>query len=364
MSILSRRSIILAAPALLLPSRLHGDGLSGSITPQSGGSIGNLFDGGVSGTSGKGSATPGNAYVAENGTTFYVAEDGSTYYVQESTASPPQAAAWSYNNLLLDFNATTDAALVDVNNTKASGFKFYVNNAFPEVTAGGPAWTTASPTQAGDISFSQGAMTIATDRSGDNQGVNTVVWNGSAIVGTTFPAQCYVEVVMGFNPALAPSGSATAWPIIWMMPVGVLSGAIGTGVDYVEVDNFEALPVSAGVINPSCNLHDWNFPSQNNSSTAGVPTQANIGTVLNRYGTLLVNPSQNGGTGIRASYFNNFHNTPDINYTAAGGASPAAAPSNPAGTFNSLANGNRYALMIGAGVSWPVTIARARVWGL
>jgi hypothetical protein len=27
--------------------------------------------------------TPGNAYVAEDGTTFYVAEDGTTYYVQE-----------------------------------------------------------------------------------------------------------------------------------------------------------------------------------------------------------------------------------------------------------------------------------------
>lgn len=48
----SRRRLILAAPALLLPSRLRGAGLSGSVTPQLGGGIAKGFDGGITVSSG------------------------------------------------------------------------------------------------------------------------------------------------------------------------------------------------------------------------------------------------------------------------------------------------------------------------
>jgi hypothetical protein len=47
------------------------------------GLMGGFIHGGGAGGGG-GPVTPGNAYVAEDGTTFYVAEDGTTFYVQET----------------------------------------------------------------------------------------------------------------------------------------------------------------------------------------------------------------------------------------------------------------------------------------
>lgn len=283
------------------------------------------------------------------------------------TSPPAQAVAWGLNTLLWDATLSN----YDANNTKAAGFDLYLNNAFPSSFANGvAAWTpiiTAPATHAGDVSYSGGNLTLATDRSGIAEGLNSCVWNGSSVIGRSFIPPFYIEVIMSFNPATSTTGAIAnnAWPIIWMVPMEFFNGSITTQ-DFVELDNMEAFPSSMtnAIIVPDANNHDWNNNSAiNNTVSPGVPTQAQIGTNLpNRYGRLNIPKASNAGTGIVATYFNDGHILADTNYTATGGASPAATPSNPNGTLSAL-DGKHYCLLLGAGQNWPITVSRIRVWG-
>jgi hypothetical protein len=92
----SRRRILLAAPALLIPSRLRGDGLSGSVTPQSGGGIGKFFDGGVS-KSGVGGFTPTSLFSSNTGG-WWDPSDHTTTFQNAGGTTPAntagQTVAW------------------------------------------------------------------------------------------------------------------------------------------------------------------------------------------------------------------------------------------------------------------------------
>lgn len=265
-----------------------------------------------------------------------------------SAPAPAQAFGFNTRTFFDDFNSL---ATIDTTNSKSAGFNWYVNNAWPN--AGSP-WNTAASTQAGDLSVSNSVLTIATDRSGFGQGINTAVsTGGSNYAGTTFSGGAYFECRFKFNPATA-LGADTSWPAFWSSPVEYTAQNTS---HFVELDFIEAIPSGTGTVNVNSATIDWNAGSNTSTRTSGLMDQdANWHT----YGRLWIPASLNGGVGLQQTYIDGVL-VASVRYSATGGATPPFSPSNPNGVV-STADNHHYPIILGAGPSWSVQIDYVAVW--
>src|SRR5258708_15476991 len=136
----------------------------------------------------------------------------------EKTDQP--GAIWGFDQLTF-FDEFRSLSTVDVDDTRAPCFNWYVHNAWPNSTAAnGSPWPKAAATRSGDLSISKSGLTIGTDRSGFGEGIATAVASGDGFIGTTFSGGFYAEVSFSFDPTLVDGQHS--WPAFWSEPIEFL----------------------------------------------------------------------------------------------------------------------------------------------
>jgi peptidoglycan hydrolase-like protein with peptidoglycan-binding domain len=281
----------------------------------------------------------------------YTGDGSSGVYIWQASLVP--AAAWSYSALPFSDNFTSTST-IDINDTRAPGYNWYVHNSWPT----GGDWLAASSTQPGDISLSSDGLALATDRSGFSEGLNTAVTNGgSGYIGQAFGGGFYFQTEFKYDPTLALSGMG-AWPTIWLESV---EGEDGSSSDFVEKDVFEAYPTGTGTLTPYSNLHEWGRSPDGHYETPdilSITPDSNFHTI----GILWVPTSLDQGTGLYQVYWDGVEQTNvEVTYSTSSPALPGASPDNPDGLY-SVADNQLFSIIIGAGPNWPITVKYADLW--
>jgi hypothetical protein len=307
---LSRRSLILATPALLLPSRLSALSTGQLCRP-----------------------VAGPAYEA------------------------------GFVNLVF-FDDFLTHWTVDINGTGRVGYNWYTKQLSGSAIAPAP-----NPTPSSWLTFNNSIMTIHTSTLAiGGLELCTIGHVGGTDYVKGFlltPGNgTYVEVSAAFDPSLSygvSDGRPYPGPL-WMQDInGLLAQVNGTALaNFAEWDIMEAIPTGVGTIAANMNNHYWSSITVNNTVTNVAAITP--GTGFNTYGMLWKTMAGNGGTtGLVQRFFNGVHLPLDMTYTATTGSTPAASPSNPYGVFSS-ADSAKFPLLMVTGINWPMQVDYVAVW--
>lgn len=259
----------------------------------------------------------------------------------------PDAAAFGFKTLTFfdDFNSSST---IDLSNTGAPGFNWYLQNAWPHATSQGGGWSglfTAPVTTAGDVTVANSILSLA-GGGGASNGLmlNSACPNGTGFVGNVFGGGFYLE-------AKIATGTQT---LLWAMPIEFFTGSVNAAVEF---DMFE---YNTGAIDMF--VHEWNFSGgsvTNDSSDEGFGGGPNfpmtVYTDFHTYGWLWVPASKNGGT---TGFFQRYVNGVNMgsgwrdSYTTTGLASPGLTPNNSNGSLSEIdAQHQMLMLWCGAGTA-------------
>lgn len=278
--------------------------------------------------------------------------------------APAPAAAWGLTCEVFVDNFTS-LADIDLSNTKAPNYKWYVNNAWPNNTS--TVWNSAATSPASNFTLAAGGgvtITPTTDTFPVGN-MESCVASGttSGYLGTVFVAPFYVDESVSWAGTGTGSNS---WPDVWFAPTEFLTG--GNGVTFDEIDRAEHQPAGDDSV-----THEWNVSGNtiNRKNDAGstdtLPSPAT-------YGTLTIPPALNSGIGLEQFYTNDVHQTAfDVTYSSSDPATFDGSSSNincitgacnPNGTFIPMASGH-YCLMLSAGPGGgAMTVTKVAVWVL
>jgi hypothetical protein len=280
---------------------------------------------------------------------------------------PAPALAHGYTTLAFYDNFATNT--VDINNTGAKGYNWYIQSGWPRCYQ--TAWQSFTSGVSGHLTVANNALTIASGQMGSSsqpagaQLASAIpAANAQNYNGTIFNGAMYIEIRSQFSPGASP-GSPNSWPIFFAIPYEFL--VVGSVTVFEELDFWEAFPQGVGAINFQAQTHEWTFSSPTagtaNSTAVGNWTYPATQPTAGLYFTMgfLLQPSTaNSGTGVIRKFFNGVEVLDQLYFTASGG-SPGATPTNASGIF-SLADTENFILMLGAGPSWPNVISSVSVW--
>jgi hypothetical protein len=275
---------------------------------------------------------------------------------------PAEATQWGYTNpeFAVDFSKDT-IGVVDVNNTKAPGYKFYLNNGWPDT--GNSFWATSGVLQSSEISVQDGALVIATDHSHMSQGLNTATaLPGNQYVGQAFKAGFVYEAVFAYDPSLATSGR-DAWPSLWAESLPFETGLTD---NFDEFDVFEGFPTGSSTTESDSNFWEWGPQPHGGTHTTAYQIPGVVPD--NQYHTIdkvWVPPQYNNGVGLVQVYWDGVHiAADDVTYSSTTEATPGADGDigNRVGLFT-VGDNQEYSLIIGAGVNWPIRVKSLTLWG-
>jgi hypothetical protein len=215
---------------------------------------------------------------------------------------PPIAASIGFIKNTFCETWSNGTATIDINNTKAPGFNWYINTVFPAVPFNW--WLSELNTFApirnpigNYLTVNNGYMSLnnITPEATDNYGnsVETCVWNGSNVVGNgIFGGGLFVDIVSAFNANVGPANqpytgppsniSSGSWPALWGTVTEFLDGSIqaGTNTHMLDFSVMEALALFCTVDNNLCTIlmgvHDETSPP-NFEVSSNVP---NIGPYI------------------------------------------------------------------------------------
>jgi len=195
----------------------------------------------------------------------------------------------------------TSSSTVDLGNTRAPGFKWYINNRWPGLASGYAAWQNFNITNPSDIAFVAGGMRLTPSSNTANDGVNMMSCATTGVageyVGTAIKGGMYIDVqVTSISPIVATG--AMWWTALWSIGTNFLTALdpYPATTRLAEVDFLE--------INTSARmLHEWQINHAAQDVTRKYYDQipyANGMTI----GTLILPPELNGGTGTVVGYEN------------------------------------------------------------
>lgn len=230
---------------------------------------------------------------------------------------PAPASAWGYTNEVYCLN---NISQVDVTNTGNPGYLLYTRIGWPGLASGNTATQSQSPTPGSWFTAAAGGgiqvLTTGSDSSNPGVDLTSCITNGTAgqWIGTTITGPFYIKVVIGSTPS-GRSGGTGWFPVFpWMEATEYLAAAAPGPASFTEIDTFESLLSGGGGL---ANVIGW-MPSPNWNSPVQSVTDAyqydqggggnHAGEV---YGTLLVSPAQNGGTGFFAGYYSSSTSIPE-----------------------------------------------------
>lgn len=192
----------------------------------------------------------------------------------------------------------TSLSTVDLTDSRAPGFKWYIHNASPGHLQ--------APTPPGDIALVAGGLQITPSRNTgeDLFNMESCAWTGppasypAGWVGNAVQGSMYIDVKVSSIGALNPA--AHWWTALWALGVQQYFSAFPSPVNFSspEIDFIE---YSGG----GRNLHQWDiFTSGSQTDTytsyAVTPTFVDGETL----GTLILAPESNGGVGKVEGYLN------------------------------------------------------------
>jgi hypothetical protein len=186
----------------------------------------------------------GSGVAAESST--YAGDGASGVYVWKANLLPTRC--WGMQRVF--FDDFDSAATIDITNSKAAGFNWYVNGGWPQYTHS-TGWATGAPSVYNtDFSVASSLLTIVNDHSNVGAGINTTVSNhptNNGYTGQAFVLPAYFESRIRYTQNAAAANPGLAF---WTVGVETLtgnnltafptppSGIIGSN----EYDFFEALP--------------------------------------------------------------------------------------------------------------------------
>jgi hypothetical protein len=295
---------------------------------------------------------------------------GGTEHVVAAPAQPSAAATWGYNHCVVfdDFN---DLSTIDVNNTLAPGYNWYMTQpSAPWFSPdGNPATgTTLAPSC---VSIGNSILTVNPNvthgsylTSAGYTGETGARYTGWQVPATGF----YTEVSMAFDPSRT---TAQFGPPIFGWFAYFMSSCVGdlfgndqnpTLTPHPELDIFEHF----GTLTPPTNtILDWRgaHPGQSTifSNTNHQPNFGSINwTQQNKVGCLWVPAAKNGGTGIVNFYINRNLLSSGFTYSQSG-TSPQASGGG-AGVFYDMDTCAGYCIKFGSGFNWPIFVDYIMLW--
>jgi hypothetical protein len=290
---------------------------------------------------------------------------GWSHGVSVPVAVPVPAAQYGLKTLRF-YDPCTSLATVDMTNSQQPGFNWYLQNAWPSASSPGSLagdWSclTAPATSSSLITYSGGIITNGNASTPRGGYIHSACYSASppGYIGTAINMAnaCYMEVTMQFDPAARETNTALH-PDLWSHAIEFF---LGTATHFVEIDVMEAVNTAATYTTA---MQDWDV----NAGTLNSPTNAQTGIVSDanphKYGMLYLSPSFNGGTGIvRRFYDDAYLPSQDVTFTTTGPCSPGASPSNPNGMLSEIQN-QHFIIDIGGGDAWPAKFLNIGVWQL
>lgn len=248
------------------------------------------------------------------------------------------------------------SSTIDSSNTKAAGFKWYLNNKWPSLAEGDSQWQNFPVTPSGDVTIVAGGLQ---DNPSTNPGPTVGGVDINSCVTTGNPRQrygyaidanrgYYIDVNWASESSAGQQGGNNWWPVIWM-----ISSEFVAGLDpspstafFGEVDIVEDINVTP----PTTRfVHAW-------SITGGVATDNNAavgkyqGGLPHTYGMLEIPERAGGGTGSITAYIDDA--------TDPGG----SAKTWTSGNVYEVLETQHYCMLITSGHSQAIVLGSIRVW--
>lgn len=294
--------------------------------------------------------------------------------VSSGPSVPAPAAAWGFNTLPFD-DEFDSISSIDVNNTLAPGFKWYVQS-YLFGTHPNQLYVVNSAS----FSVSSGVLTYNPNNCSPSCGVTggniySVGWvpgSPPTYVGNTIqPTGFYAEARIAYDPSLAPASGNRWFPAFWLWDKSILLKEADSlsygGAHYTEFDVFEATPNGGGgSVEAQYVDWDWYQPSgtttqkRNTNYALAVPT---IDAGFHTYGLLWVPMVKNGGTGLIQRYVDGvLISAGNVTYT-----STTASPTPNGGYATGWMAGadsstQGFSVNLQTGNGWPMQIDYVRVW--
>jgi hypothetical protein len=262
------------------------------------------------------------------------------------------------------FDDFISASTIDLTNSKAPAFNWYLNNNWP---FGYSPWQGCSATQAGDISVANSIMSISTDRSGFGQAVNTIVDNGAGgYIGQTWQVPAMFECSMGWASAIVLGTENNGQvPAFWTIAGEFLisNQPSAPNLPFVEWDITLAFPGTAHLTGPDGDVMDYrplggpgsgfSHNIAGNLLNQRLPSPNINWGRFNRFSSIWITVAQNaqsgGAYGQVMSFVNGVYSG-EVLYNASSTCSPTTAPVNISGACFP-GESNHFPIILGAGIT-------------
>lgn len=285
--------------------------------------------------------------------------------------TPPQASNAGFNTLAFD-----SVGNIDISNTQASGFSWYIGN-----------WFGQAASDPSNVSALSGQVRLGGGTSGTIAQLSSALPNGSGgYVGQVFSGGGYFEIEFSTNAQ--NSVFATDWPNFFLEPLEHIlqNGSdqwVGQATGYAhfaELDVVELIhsPMQDVTTSPAylIGAHDWSgvfsggYP-YNIVFAAGVPSGTspiNWGA-RNKYGLLWVTQTSSAPAYL-SWYFNDqlmatiYYAGPVTSPPLSGQSTGSYAPTttSQASQTYAVADGEHFAMRMGTDPAWPMTVYSVKVW--
>jgi hypothetical protein len=251
---------------------------------------------------------------------------------------PPLAQQYGFNSLAF-YEPWESTATIDLTNSKAPGFNWYINGYFPVPNNWWlSSFNTKTPASPSQISVSNGIMTFVDSTQHEGNLISTCVWNGSALVGATFGGGFYLDAMMGFDNYLG-ADTTHSWPALWMVPAEHLTGGTGVSGHVIDTSVMEAYPGADAFCQNKCAIlmgtHDEQVGQTTNAPqyTPDVNSrmQSIFGTFdfthLHHWSFLWVPQAKNGGSVGLMQWYVDSHLILQMTYSSTSTSNPPLSPS-------------------------------------
>jgi Bacterial Ig domain/Bacterial Ig-like domain len=288
-------------------------------------------------------------------------------------AEPGAAALQNYNHLAFDdeFNSYST---IDMSNSHASGFNWYVQN-----------WFSTGATNSNNVTISNGVLKLG-GGTGEASLVSAFANSSGGETGAVFGSGTYMEASIQFNPS-GGANATMAWPAFWGLAIqhivdagaGGASQFAGQATGYTHYAEADIMEYMNGMSSTqyAATLHDWSGTYTSNGWQYNIANYGNnivnVGSVdwsaYHTYGLLWV--PQSGNTPGHVTWY--FDGKAESSVYWLGPATSTALPglngdsltpssSGQATSTYSILDSDQLALSLQTDSSWPMNIDWVRVW--
>ena len=312
----------------------------------------------------------GNISLASQPVSETIALQNSEATAQNTGTIEPGAAALQGYNLLAFDDEFNSYSTIDMSNSHASGFNWYLQN-----------WFSSGATNSNEVTISNGALELGGGGGTGTVSVVSAFANSSGgFTGTVFGSGTYMEASILLNPA--GGANANSWPAFWGEAIQHITGndqSAGQAAGYAHFAELDIMEYMNGLSSSQYlgTIHDWSGTYSSNGWEYNIANSGNsainVGpidwSVYHTYGLLWV-PQSGNTPGHVTWYFDGQAETsiywlgPATSTSLPGTSSGSFTPSSSgqAGSTYSILDSDQLALSLQTDASWPMYVDWVRVW--